>query len=175
MSRVSRELCLRFAEARRAKGLRQTELAAQVGGTQSALSMFESGQPTKLSEETVKKLSEFLGVPLVEEVSPAMTVPTVSRYSVTGRPMEVMILLNRKLTAIHPMQNNSGAKINLMRLSESAFRFLCILSGTSVCDLILVLCSLHKKTVYIVILSYFIRNVKQKSNLSNHFTIITEI
>ena len=76
MSRVSRELCLRFAEARRAKGLRQTELAAQVGCTQSALSMFEGGQPTKLSEETVKKLSEFLGVPLVEEASPAMTVPT---------------------------------------------------------------------------------------------------
>ena len=76
MSRVSRELCLRFAEARRAKGLRQTELAAQVGCTQSALSMFEGGQPTKLSEETVKKLSEYLGVPLVEEVSPVMTVPS---------------------------------------------------------------------------------------------------
>lgn len=67
MSKVSRELCFRFAEARRAKGLRQTELAAQVGCTQSALSMFESGQPTKLSEETVKKLSDLLGVPLQEE------------------------------------------------------------------------------------------------------------
>ena len=66
MSKVSKELCQRFAEARRAKGLRQTELAARVGCTQSALSMFESGQPTKLSEETVKKLSEFLGVPLLE-------------------------------------------------------------------------------------------------------------
>ena len=74
MSKVSRELCLRFAEARRAKGLRQTELAAQVGCTQSALSMFEGGQPTKLSEETVKKLSEFLGVPLWAEVSPPMAV-----------------------------------------------------------------------------------------------------
>jgi DNA-binding XRE family transcriptional regulator len=70
MSKVSRELCLRFAEARRAKGLRQTELAAQVGCTQSALSMFESGQPTKLSEETVKKLSDLLGVSLFEEASP---------------------------------------------------------------------------------------------------------
>ena len=76
MSKVSRELCLRFAEARRAKGLRQTELAAQVGCTQSALSMFESGQPTKLSEETVKKLSDFLGVPLQEEVSSVVTVQT---------------------------------------------------------------------------------------------------
>ena len=76
MSNVSKELCLRFAEARRAKGLRQTELAARVGCTQSALSMFESGQPTKLSEETVKKLAEFLRVPLVEEVSSPIVVPT---------------------------------------------------------------------------------------------------
>ena len=75
MSKVSRELCLRFAEARRAKGLRQTELAAQIGCTQSALSMFESGQPTKLSEETVKKLSDFLGVPLLDEMSSVVAVP----------------------------------------------------------------------------------------------------
>ena len=69
MSNVSKELCLRFAEARRAKGIRQTELATQVGCMQSALSMFEGGQPTKLSDETVKKLSEVLGVPLQEEKS----------------------------------------------------------------------------------------------------------
>ena len=67
MSNVSKELCIRLAEARRAKGFRQTELAAQIGCTQSALSMFEGGQPTKLSDETVKKLSELLGVPLVEQ------------------------------------------------------------------------------------------------------------
>lgn len=73
MSNVSKDLCLRFAEARRANGLRQTELAVQVGCTQSALSMFESGQPTKLSDETVKKLSEILGVPLHEEQSESGT------------------------------------------------------------------------------------------------------
>ena len=67
MSNVSKELCIRLAEARRAKGFRQTELAAQIGCTQSALSMFEGGQPTKLSDETVKKLSELLGVPLVDQ------------------------------------------------------------------------------------------------------------
>ena len=70
MSKVSKELCLRLAEARRAKGIRQTELAAQVGCKQSALSMFEGGQPTKLSMETIGKLSEVLGVPLVEENQP---------------------------------------------------------------------------------------------------------
>ena len=67
MSNVSKELCIRLAEARRAKGFRQTELATQIGCTQSALSMFEGGQPTKLSDETVKKLSELLGVPLVDQ------------------------------------------------------------------------------------------------------------
>lgn len=67
MSNVSKELCLRFAEARRARGIRQTDLAAQIGCTQSALSMFEGGQPTKLSDETVIKLSEVLGVPLIAE------------------------------------------------------------------------------------------------------------
>lgn len=71
MSSVSKELCLRFAEARRTKGLRQTELAVQVGCTQSALSMFEGGQPTKLSEETVRKLSDILGVPIQEVPSPS--------------------------------------------------------------------------------------------------------
>ena len=67
MSNISKELCLRFSEVRRAKGIRQTELAAQVGCTQSALSMFEGGQPTKLSDETVKRLSEVLGVALSSE------------------------------------------------------------------------------------------------------------
>ena len=67
MSNISKELCIRLAEARRAKGFRQTELATQIGCTQSALSMFEGGQPTKLSDETVKKLSELLGVPLVDQ------------------------------------------------------------------------------------------------------------
>ena len=88
MSKVSKELCLRFAEARRAKGLRQTELAAQVGCTQSALSMFEGGQPTKLSEETVKKLSGFLGVPLQEENPLARAVfqsePNATQVAVHG-------------------------------------------------------------------------------------------
>ena len=86
MSNVSKELCLRFAEARRAKGIRQTELAAQVGCMQSALSMFEGGQPTKLSDETVKKLSEVLGVPLQEE----KTSPSVLSTSVSSAPQIVV-------------------------------------------------------------------------------------
>lgn len=86
MSNVSKEFCLRFAEARRSKGIRQTDLAARVGCTQSALSMFEGGQPTKISEETVRKLSEVLGVPLVEE-NPSANVASTS--GLVNSPIEV--------------------------------------------------------------------------------------
>ena len=86
MSNISKELCIRLAEARRAKGFRQTELAAQVGCTQSALSMFEGGQPTKLSDETVKKLSELLEVPLIEQENVADTSGETQLASV-GIPM----------------------------------------------------------------------------------------
>ena len=89
MSNISKELCLRFAEARRAKGIRQTDLAEQVGCKQSALSMFEGGQPTKLSDEAVKKLSEILGVPIVAENTqgtncPRLEVPDENGIAVLG-------------------------------------------------------------------------------------------
>ena len=67
MINLSREICLKFKEARKAKGLNQSALARAVGCQQSAISMFEGGMVTKLSDETVGKLSEFLGVPLEEK------------------------------------------------------------------------------------------------------------
>lgn len=59
--------CLRLKEARKTKGLSQTALAQIVGCKQSALSMFEAGDPTKISDDTVKKLADHLGVELVSE------------------------------------------------------------------------------------------------------------
>ena len=67
MINLSKEICLKFKEARKAKGLNQSALARAVGCQQSAISMFEGGMVTKLSDETVGKLSEFLGVPLEEK------------------------------------------------------------------------------------------------------------
>ena len=67
MINLSQEICLKFKEARKAKGLNQSALARAVGCQQSAISMFEGGMVTKLSDETVRKLSDFLGVPLEEE------------------------------------------------------------------------------------------------------------
>ncbi len=67
MISLSKDICLKFKEARQAKGLNQSALAQQVGCKQSAISMFESGMVTKLSEETVRRIAEFLGVSLEEE------------------------------------------------------------------------------------------------------------
>jgi transcriptional regulator with XRE-family HTH domain len=64
MTNLPQEICLKFKEARKAKGLNQSSLAQMVGCKQSAISMFEGGMVTKLSDETVKKLSEVLEVPL---------------------------------------------------------------------------------------------------------------
>jgi len=64
MTQLSIEACRRLAQARREKGLTQSTLALEVGCKQSAISMLESGQPGKLSAESVGKLAERLGVDL---------------------------------------------------------------------------------------------------------------
>lgn len=70
--KLDSSICLKLKEARRAAKLSQGELAAEVGCKQSAISMFEAGDGTKLSEETVKKIAEKFGVSLeAEEPAPA--------------------------------------------------------------------------------------------------------
>ena len=64
MTNLSKEICLKFKEARQAKGYNQSALARMVGCKQSAVSMFEAGMTTKLSDETVKKIADVLGVSL---------------------------------------------------------------------------------------------------------------
>lgn len=62
MNSISGKVCIRFKDARRALGLTQTALAQEIGCHQAALSMFEKGNPTKLSEEYVRKLADRLGL-----------------------------------------------------------------------------------------------------------------
>ena len=64
MKGLSREFCEKIALARREAGISQTELAAEIGCKQSALSPFERGDGTKLSDEAVQKLSAKFGIPL---------------------------------------------------------------------------------------------------------------
>ncbi len=67
---------LQLRDARRERGLTQAELARQAGCTQSALSMFESGQGSALATDTLKKISTLLGVAFDETPS---ALPGVSR------------------------------------------------------------------------------------------------
>jgi transcriptional regulator with XRE-family HTH domain len=62
MTTLSHEICKQIAQARREKGLTQTALAAEVGCKQSAISMLEAGQASKLSKENVEKIAAVLGL-----------------------------------------------------------------------------------------------------------------
>lgn len=64
MLNLSTDICNLFKEARKAKGLNQSALARAVGCQQSAVSMFEGGMSTKLSDEAVNKMAEVLGLDL---------------------------------------------------------------------------------------------------------------
>src|SRR5690554_2454722 len=57
----------RLRDARRAKSLTQSQLAAQVGCQQSALSMLESGKMDALASSTISKIAEILEISLESE------------------------------------------------------------------------------------------------------------
>lgn len=114
MTRLRPEICFKIKEARRAAGLSQSSVAAEVGCKQSALSMFEQGDGTKLNDETIGKLAKKFGISLTasedaaKEVSPGAAVsssgvlgfcpnprcPTNVAYEAGGR---VFLLPNRAL------------------------------------------------------------------------------
>lgn len=70
MKNLSPEICVKLKTARREAGLSQSEVAAEVGCKQNALSMFEQGQPTKLNEEVVEKLAKKFGIELTSSLTP---------------------------------------------------------------------------------------------------------
>ena len=67
MTNLSPEICFRLRDARRAAKISQSELSAEVGCKQSALSMFEQGDGTKLNDEVIGKLAKKFGVSLAAE------------------------------------------------------------------------------------------------------------
>ena len=75
---------MKLRDARRAAKLSQSELASEVGCKQSALSMFEQGDGTKLNDAVIGKLAKKFGVSLEEPVpaslpTGAFPVATASR------------------------------------------------------------------------------------------------
>ena len=75
MINLSPEICQKLKEARRAAKLSQSVVAAEVGCGQSALSMFEQGDGTKLNEAVIRKLAEKFGVSLAESKTESVPVP----------------------------------------------------------------------------------------------------
>ena len=75
MTKLNPEICLKIKEARRKAKLSQSVVAAEVGCKQSALSMFEQGDGTKLNDEVVSKLAEKFGISLTEKKTPVSEQP----------------------------------------------------------------------------------------------------
>ena len=70
MTELNPAVCLKIKEARRAAKLSQSVVAAEVGCKQSALSMFEQGDGTKLNDEVVERLAKKFGVDLTPPADP---------------------------------------------------------------------------------------------------------
>ncbi len=89
MTNLNPEISRKLKEARRAAGLSQSVLAAEVGCKQSALSMFEQGDGTKLNEAVIKKLCAKFGIELPKEDSPvarAVALPPRPPTIVSAQP-----------------------------------------------------------------------------------------
>ena len=75
MTNLNPDFCRRVKEARRNAGLSQSELAVEVGCKQSAISMFEQGDGTKLNDDVIAKLSKKFGI----EISTGGPEPAAAR------------------------------------------------------------------------------------------------
>lgn len=84
MVNLSPEICFKLKAARREAKVSQGELAAEVGCKQSAISMFEQGQPTKLNAETVERIAAKFGVDLKAPKEDAAPVEVVLSVPATG-------------------------------------------------------------------------------------------
>lgn len=80
MAHLSLDYCRQLARARRERGMTQSALALAVGCKQSAVSMLESGQPEKLSRESVEKIAKLLGVAWPAEGGGAVEAEGVTGY-----------------------------------------------------------------------------------------------
>ena len=85
MTNLSPDICFKLRDARRAAKLSQSELAVEVGCRQSALSMFEQGDGTKLNDVVIGKLAKKFGVSLtLEEPVGGFTGPAVKASASRG-------------------------------------------------------------------------------------------
>ena len=83
MTKLDPEICRKIKDARRGAKLSQSVVAAEVGCKQSALSMFEQGDGTKLNDAVVEKLAKKFGI----ELHPAKEAKAVSPSPAVVRVM----------------------------------------------------------------------------------------
>ena len=72
---LSPEICRKIKVARREAGLSQSLVAKEVGCLQSALSMFEQGDGTKLNDDVIRRLCEKFHIELPKEETVAVQQP----------------------------------------------------------------------------------------------------
>ena len=84
MTNLSPDFCFKVKAARRAAKISQGELAAEVGCKQSAISMFESGDGTKLNDDVVEKLSKKFGVAIPSADAPQATPGRIETRPLAG-------------------------------------------------------------------------------------------
>ena len=92
VTNLSPEICRKVKESRRNAGLSQSIVAAEVGCKQSALSMFEQGDGTKLNDDVIGKLLKKFGIKIdepeekAESVVPAVAVVPVPHTGFCPNP-----------------------------------------------------------------------------------------
>lgn len=99
MTNLNPDICFKLRDARRAAKLSQSELAAEVGCKQSALSMFEQGRPTKLNDEVVEKLAKKFNISLTPPPS------TSTSSSLSPSPSTSTYFLSTPLRGFCPNPN----------------------------------------------------------------------
>ncbi len=83
MINLSPDICIKVKQARRDCGLSQSVLAKEVGCKQSALSMFEQGDGTKLNDEVIKKLCDKFNIKLSEDKPEFENQQTYKKQNIT--------------------------------------------------------------------------------------------
>ena len=72
MTNLDPEICRQLKTARREAKLSQMEVANEIGCKQSALSMFEQGDGTKLNDEAIQRLAKKFGVDIARKTRAAV-------------------------------------------------------------------------------------------------------
>ena len=107
MINLSPDICRKAREARRAAKLSQVELAAELGCNQSAISMFEKGDGTKLNDEVVKKILEKFAIELPAAPVEAASIININQQrfiNSSGALPHSAFCPNHECTSNHPYQ-----------------------------------------------------------------------